>query len=149
LANGRFDEAERVMLSAAASVWGLTVEPDAVEPIEPEELAARMKGKAAREHVVQACWLMSLSDQEASPEEWAVVSKLARALEVDEPRIKVLESLSKGHIRRARFHARRTMMKGARSQLNDATFGDLLRVTGVLPADEALVARFKALADLP
>ena len=74
MANGRFDAPERAMLRAAASAYRVDADPDALGTIEPSELAVALPDATSREHVIQACMLMSLSDQDVAPSEVAVLS---------------------------------------------------------------------------
>jgi hypothetical protein len=149
MANGRFDEQERAMLRAAASAYAVDVDPDALEPIDATEVAAVIVTRDARTHLLQACMLMTLSDQEVSQEEVVVLEQLRRALDVDEARIPVMRDLAKGHLTFARFHARTSFATAIRSQLNDTGLGDFLRFNGLLGPNHELMARFQALADLP
>ena len=149
LANGRFDDAERAMLRAAASAYGVEADPEAIETIEPDALAAAITEPAARAHLLQACMLMSLSDQDVSADEVAVLEKFRKALGVDESRMKVLRDLAKGHVRFARMHAIASMSRGIRSQTQDVRLSDFLRFAGVLSPNKEMMARFQALAELP
>jgi hypothetical protein len=149
LANGRFDEAERALLAAAARAYRVDVDLDAVAPIEAAELAAAVTDREARTHVLQACMLMSLSDQEVTADELAVLGAFARALEVDEKRMKVMHDLAKGRLRLSRYHLVRSSAQGIRAQVNDPKLADLLRVAGVLPPNHELAERCRALASLP
>jgi hypothetical protein len=148
-ANGRFDEAERAMLLAAASAYGVTADIEELAPISPDALAAAIEGVDQRAHVLHACMLMTLSDQTVSKEEVAVIDGFARALQIDEPKTRVLRDLAAGHLRAARIHFFMSSNRGMRSQLNQPRFGDFLRVLGALPTNQALVTKCKALAELP
>jgi tellurite resistance protein len=148
MANGDFDAAERALLGAAARAYGVAVDADAIAPIGADELAAEVTEAEARRHVLQACMLMSLSDQSVSPQEVAVLEAFRRALGIDESKMSVMQDLAKGRLRFARLHAMATGRRGIRSQMNDTRLEDMLRFAGVLGADDELVARFKVLADL-
>src|SRR4051812_44644204 len=93
LANGRFDAGERALLAAAASAYSVDADLDALESVSPADLAAAVTEPAARLHVLQACMLMSLSDQEVTDDELVVLSAFRAALGVDEPRMKVMHDL--------------------------------------------------------
>ncbi|MGZ3476489.1 MAG: hypothetical protein ACXWUG_21630 [Polyangiales bacterium] len=149
LANGRFDDPERAMLRAAAGAYRCDVELDALEAIEPEKLAASVQDASAREHVIQACMLMSLSDQEVSAKEVELLERYAAAFGVEERRLSVMRDLAHGHLRRARFHMIASSRAGLRAQTNDAKLSEILRTAGVLPPNQLLAQRCRALEALP
>lgn len=150
IADGRFETAERALLAAAAATYGVDAgDLDALAPVSPEDLAALVEGAQARQHVLHACMLMSLADQAVAKAEAAALESFRRALAVDESKMKIVEDLAKGHLTFARLHAISSGRAGIRSQANDTRLSNMLRVFGVLPADDALSARFQALAELP
>src|SRR5262249_38298133 len=148
LANGEFGDDERSMLTAAAAAYGSDEDLDALEPIGASELAAGVPDPADRLRVLQACMLMSLARMGEAREEIAVLDAFSQELHVDEPRMATLRSLAAERRRMARFHFIRTS-KGGRSQMKGAHLSDLLRTFGVLPADEKLADKYRALAALP
>jgi hypothetical protein len=148
-ANGAFGDPERAMLRAAAGVWRVDADADGLDPITPGDLAAGVAAPEARTHVLQACMLMSLADQNVTAEEYAALEAFRRALAVDEARMPVMQDLAKGRLFQARMHFRASSRAAIRSQLNDTGAASALRMMGLLPADRALVERCRALAALP
>jgi hypothetical protein len=148
LANGSYDEGERALMRAAASAYRLDIDVDALEPIDADSLAEALPSPEERLRTLQACMLMTVADAEVSPAEVKVLDAFRKAFGVDEPRLAVLRSLASDNKRMARFHMLRTAA-GARSQLKGARFSDVLRVFGVLPANQELANKYRALAQLP
>lgn len=102
-ANGVFAEEERALLEAAADAIGAAADVGALGAIEPEELAAAFLDPLHRTRVVQAMMITALIDGEASRDEVAVIEQFAKALDVDEPRIRNLHHVIDGQIVRLRF----------------------------------------------
>ncbi len=90
-------ETESALLRAAASALQLDAKPDELEPIRPEELAAVLTEERERTFAVEAMLLMAMMDQDVDATELAVIDSFAKALQVDEPRLKNLHQFVKGH----------------------------------------------------
>jgi uncharacterized tellurite resistance protein B-like protein len=89
MANGAFEEAERELLQAAAKALSLALDPDALAPAAPEEVARGLADPAWRLRLVQALIVMALIDGEASPAEAELIDRFAEALEVRDSRARV------------------------------------------------------------
>jgi hypothetical protein len=148
LANGSYDDGERAWMNAAVAAYGVDVDPEGLEPIDAEALAKTVTSPLDRQRTLEACMLMTVADAEVSPAEMEVLESFRKALGVDEPRMAALRALAAGRLRLARFHMARTA-RGGRSQMKGARISDLLRTFGVLPADEALADKYRALATYP
>lgn len=83
MANGVFDHAERALLRAAAQLYEAPLDPDA-PPLGGEELARCIQAPEDRAKLVDDCVLMSLADEDASPEEWRVLREYGQALSLPE-----------------------------------------------------------------
>lgn len=71
LADGDFGADERRLMAAAQAMFGTNVDVDALEPIEPSELAARIESPALRRPLVRAMIVLSTADSEVDPREAA------------------------------------------------------------------------------
>lgn len=153
-ADGAMDGSERRMLAAAQELFGTDVDVDALGPIAPEELAARLVDPALRRQLVRAMVVLSLVDGEASPAEASVVEGFARGLGVDSVDLGALRRLADGHLLRARFDiarrfwAREKAVEMARAKGVGWLASALAAMAG-LREDRALAARYRALGELP
>lgn len=145
------------LLEAAQQVW-LETELDvgALEPIAPEELAARLDDPAAARALVRLMVATSLADGPPSLEQVGLASSFASALGVEEPSIGVVAHLARGRVLRFRIaflrhsHIRqylrntRRMLGGLRPVIRA-----VLIAGGVLGEDAELSRRYRALGELP
>lgn len=99
--DGRLHPAERAWMESASRALGsrLACDVDALVPIEPDELARLVPSREGRELVVRVMILVALMDGDVSGAEAALVERVARALDVDEPRVANLRQLEEGHLR--------------------------------------------------
>jgi hypothetical protein len=148
LASGAYDDGERALVRAAASAFGVDADDASLEPIRGDELAAAIASHDERLRALQACMLMTVADAAVTPPELAVLDEYRVALGVDEPRVQVLRAIAHDHQRLARFHMLR-LGEGGRSQLKGARLTEMLRAFKLLPTDEAVTQRFRALRELP
>lgn len=146
-------EAELVVV--AAQLLGVPlVDTAALPSIEAAELARVFPDLPRRERVLQAMILMALVDGDVSGAEVALVSEVARALAVDEPRVQNLR-----HVAERRF--RTLWLDLARRSFAKPIFERTLREKGLLgvwkivgpmmglAADPELLRRYLALGELP
>ena len=77
LADGQFDTTEREMLEAAQRFHGTQHDVDALEPIEPSELAQAMTDPQLRMQVVQALVIVASIDGAPDAKELAVIERFA------------------------------------------------------------------------
>ena len=96
IADERVDPNERAFLEAARDALGLEGDVGDLAPLGVEEARDANLSPSEREHVIQAMILMTIIDGDATEEEARVVSQLAKALGVGEPRVANLVQLAKG-----------------------------------------------------
>ena len=97
-ANGVFSVEERDLIQCVAEVFEVPVDPDALEAITPQALAAIIVDPAWRLRTVQALVVIALIDGEASPSEVSLVDAYAAALEVKDARLKNMHQLLDGKL---------------------------------------------------
>src|SRR5687767_574404 len=97
LADGQLDASERALMVTAARCLGVDADPDAVEPIDPDELARAVPDEGDRRRVLQGAMLMSIADAEETKDEVAVLRRMREALGVEEGVFRSLERLAAGH----------------------------------------------------
>lgn len=147
------DEAERALLDVAARIVGQPTLGEVV-PLEPEAVAALATTPKVRERIVQSAILATLMDGVVEAEEVAGVRALARALDVDEPRLVALSHLARGRTALAWLDlARRSF---ARDVFEKALAGGgpshLYKIVAPLVGlgvDGELAARYVGLGELP
>lgn len=100
LADGQLDAREITLIETAARAFGVGVQATDIEPITPDEAARSLEVRALRERAIQAVILLAIIDGEARTAEVETITRFARALEVDEPRVKNLQQLAAGHVKR-------------------------------------------------
>jgi len=154
LANGRIDQLERDLLSAAQAVLGTTHDVDALLPIEPEELATAVVDPQLREQLVSGMIVMTMVDGEASPAEVHAVEGFAAAFGIEPAYVKTLRKLAEGHTLTVRFDLARRLW--AREKLAEAWSEGGVRwlartvaAMARLKEDSALADRHRALRRLP
>ncbi|MCA9586980.1 MAG: TerB family tellurite resistance protein [Myxococcales bacterium] len=99
-ADGERSTPELRFIETAAKALRLDgVDVSALTPIEPDELGRVLETRAHRELAIQAMILTTLLDGHATEDEAGEVERFARALDVDEPRVKNLRQLAEGHTR--------------------------------------------------
>lgn len=112
MADGTFATQERALLDAAQRMFGTTHDLDALQPIEPEELAGKLVDPRLRKQIVYGMLLLSLADGEASPEEAHVVEAFAAALGVDAHEVTTFRRISEGRLLLARLDVARRFWVG-------------------------------------
>jgi hypothetical protein len=157
LADGTFAARERALLEAAARAIGHPADPDALEPMGPDEVAGVVIDPMHRERLIQALVVASVIDEEPSRAEVALVERFAVALGVDEPRVRDLSNLQKGRIGVVRFDQMRRapiLKKFVKDAWTEAGMRGVYRLvkaiaTGEGPQDRELAFRYKKLGLLP
>ncbi len=153
-ADGTFGDAERNLIGTAQSVYGTDVDVDALGPIEPAELAAKLTHPSHRRQIVRGMVVLSLIDGEASPAEAAVVERFAAALQVENNDLAVLRKLADKHLVRARFDIARRFFarEKAIEYAKEKGIGWLVRSLAAMAGlreDPDIAARYRALKDAP
>ncbi len=154
LANGRMDESEKEMLSAAQAAFGNNEDIDSLSPIEPAQLAQAIVDPGLRRQLVSGLIVMTMIDGEASPSEARVVSEFAAALGVDPEYANRLRRLAEGHTLAVRFDlARRAWpQRNMAESLKNGGVRWLARTVAAMAGireDAALANRHRALKLLP
>jgi len=154
LADGEMHQAERDLLEAGQAFFGHHTPLDTLEPSTPEALAAGLLDPAKRLQLMAAMIVACMVDGEVNAEEARCLRDFATALEIDDPAIRQVEHIAKGHFLRARldilrrFWAVEKARQLAAEQGVGVYFKSLLGLLGVRDDKEAL-ARWATLADLP
>lgn len=153
VADGAESPKERALLEIARDAIGLPgVALDELGALDPTALPAL--NEQERERLIQSMILMAIMDGQGSPEESALVSQVAEALDVDEPRVANLRQLAEGRVRYMRFdltrrgYAKSELVRTAREDGLAGvykTFGPLLG----LAQDPAVARRYIAFGELP
>jgi len=149
LANGQFTEAEAAMVEGLAELHGERLSADALPHVSPEQLARVLTDPHRKKRAVQLAIITSLVEGQPSEQSSQAVTRLARALDVDEQGLRVLDRVAHERSMLARFDMVRRVQRfvsggGGPSFLRVAV-PSLLGING----DAAVAARYQALADLP
>jgi tellurite resistance protein len=151
-ADGRFDEHEQRLLSAAARALHYD---GPIEDASPEQVAAAVSDEATRLRIVQALILVAMIDGEVQDAEHAAIRSYANALGVDEPRLANLKHLAHGHTRLLYFDLWRRsayLQDSAKKAWHDKGLRGLYQFFGSLPGiatDAKTAARYQELGELP
>src|SRR5262245_11274289 len=97
-ANGEFADEERAAIESAAHAFGREVDAGALEPVTPEGGAAGIEDPVWRQRLVQAMIVMAAIDGGVTGDEAGVIDRFAKALGVDEPRVRNLHHLIAGRV---------------------------------------------------
>ncbi|MEY2931324.1 MAG: hypothetical protein RL033_2073 [Pseudomonadota bacterium] len=150
VANDAFTEAEREFVQSIARIHGSSVDVDALETIELEELASVLVDPHRRKRAVQLAIVLALV--EGTPEEGTerAVRALARTLGIAESGVEVLYDISQGHTLRARLAMMRRMRDTVRqNHAFPGFFKTAMQALGLAGEDSALAARYEALGASP
>lgn len=156
-ATSGLDRPQRALLDAIQRVvLESDLDLETVEPIGAPALARDGREPAEARQLIRMMAMVSIADGPPSAAQMALIEAFATALSVDEPAVRVLDHLSKGHGFRFRIgFARRahvrTYLRNTHQMLGGVVpvIAALLRFRGVLEEDAELARRFRALADLP
>ena len=148
------DLERRVIVSMAHALGRPGVDVDALPPISPAELAAAIPDEQQRRQALSCMILTSMADAEASPVEAGEIERFAEALDVEMPYVKDLRRLTDGQLMMMRIDLMRRVWPREKimERVRREGAGWLLRTLGVaasLRADDALIARYEALASYP
>ncbi len=153
LVDDELDDAELAMLRAGQQLSGAVCELDALEPIEPEDLAAAILHPAVREQLVHAMVIMSMADRQATPPEAERVETFARALQVESHVVGTMRHLAEGELTLARWDILRRFqdVDWIRQRVRDRGWRELWQVVQALRGkeDPELASRYQALGELP
>lgn len=146
---------ERSVLEAAARFTNADCDLDALEPIDPESLAASFTDDGhLRWQLTCALVLMSMADREPTSDEAALVERYARALGVDNDMVGTLKKVTHEQLRLARFDIYRRfwgrehlLAKIKREGWSGLT--ETVRALRRKQENPELTARYRALRELP
>jgi uncharacterized tellurite resistance protein B-like protein len=154
-ADGHETESEDLLLDCAASALGLDVKHEDLAPIDEEEVGRAIADATKRERLVQAMVVMAVADGEVTEPEAKIVRRYAKALGVDDARVKNLEQIVEGHFLRLRIDVLRrfpVVREMAASTVKNRGLFGLAKTVAILRGfarDEAIAWRFKKLGLLP
>lgn len=154
-ADGEFSDAEASLITAAATLLGVTLDdPRQLDSIDPEALKAALPDPKRRELALQAMILMTVMDEDVSGAEAALVSRYATVLGVDEPRVANVTLLSQGRLKTLWLDlARRSFARPIFERtLKEKGLLGVWKIVGPmvgLAKDPALANRFIELGRLP
>ncbi|MGH0029399.1 MAG: hypothetical protein ACQGVC_06390 [Myxococcota bacterium] len=156
-ADAGLDRPQRALLDAIQQVVLRTdLDVDAARPITPQELGIAVDDPAQARQWVRLMVALALVDGPPSREQMSRIRAFAEALRVEEPAVKVVSHLAKGHLLRFRLaflrHSHiRTYLRNTRRMLGGvpAMIRGGLVARGALAEDAENVARYRALGDLP
>jgi hypothetical protein len=148
-ANGHFSEAEAALIEGLAALHGERLAADALPRVSPEQLACILTDPHRKKRAVQLAIITSLVEGQPGEVSSQAVAHLARALDINEPGLRVLDRVAHERSMLARLDMVRRIQRfathgGAPSFLRIA-LPSLLGING----DDALAARYQALAELP
>src|SRR3954452_10146931 len=152
--DGLTDVQASMIAAMAGQIFATPVEPGALEPIGPDELAAAVADPALRHQMVVAMLSLSLMAHPPDPAGPDRIAEYARALDVEEGMLAATRHYVEGHRRWmlfdfARHSTFRILMK---REVDDRGIVPLVRQIGALKGvteDEGLVARFRTLERYP
>lgn len=153
LADGAMHPQERRMIELLAEAMDLPVDVDALSPIEPEQLAARLQDPEARKAFVQRIVILSTLDGEITEDEVRTIEAFAAALDVDERAVKNIRQISEGYARLVAFDlGRRSFMpKLIKGIWRERGVRGLWQIVRTLAGrtDPQMAAEFERLGTLP
>lgn len=154
MADGRFDDRERRVLTAARDALGLDVDVDALPAIEPDELAAALTDPDLRKQLVAGLLLVAMADEDASEAELIAIERFAAGLAVETPYLTNLRRLVEGHTLIMRFDLARRVWPRQKiaAKIEAEGLPWLLRTLAALSGvmeDTALATKYRALEGAP
>lgn len=153
-ADVKLEPRERSLLNFCRDLYGLDTPVEALAPVTPAELAARLgDDPEQRRRLVRQLIVMSMLDEEVHPRELEQVEAFAEALGVDEPTLRTLELLVEGKRRRmaADFMRRSFIAHHLADVRKEQGAAGVWRLGKSLLGlgDGATAARYRALGELP
>lgn len=151
-ANGTVTPAEARFIEVIAELHGTQADVEALRPIAPDEVARVITDPHRRKRVVQLAMIAAMVEGDVTALENAAVRRLARALDVDEKGLKVLEDVTGNHRLLTRFDMTRRIMGkfGGQAYADEGVTGVrklLMPFTG--GEDPEVAWKYKSLGLLP
>jgi len=147
--NDRFTEAEAQMIEGLAELHGHRVRADELHFVRLDDLARAVVDPHRRKRVVQLAIILSLVEGQPDERAAKAVSRLARALDVDEEGLRVLDRVAHGRAMLARVDMVRRVQRFAQQGGAPNFLKVALPTLLGFGQDERLAARYYALAELP
>jgi hypothetical protein len=146
--------AERDMVASVQQLFGTSHDIDAIDPLGPDDIAARVVDPQLRHQLVCALIVASLIDGEATASEAETVDAFARTLGVEEKAVANLRQVAHHQHLSLRIDVVRRFwaIDKLRERIEDEGLGAIFRVIRGLAGryeNAALARRFAALRDLP
>jgi hypothetical protein len=149
LSNDSFTPAEAALIEGLAELHGYPRSADELPRPSPEDVARAITNPHHRKRVVQLALIMALVEGEATTDGTRAVGELARALEVPEEGLRVLERVAQHHAMLARFDMVRRVQRYVTHNGGPSFLKVALPTLLGLGQDARIAARYRALADYP
>lgn len=149
LANRVLTQEETQLLESLGELHGKRLRTEELPRVTLEGLARTLTDPHRRKRVVQMAIIMSLVEGQPSEAGSAAVRELARALDVDDQGLEVLDKMAHRHAMLVRFDMVRRVQRFVSHQGGPSFFKVALPTLLGLGADERTARRYHALAALP
>jgi hypothetical protein len=149
LANDRFTPEEAALIEGLSQLHGQPLRADELRHVSFQELARVVTDPHRRKRVVQLAIIMSLVEGQTSEGSSQPVVALARALEVSEPGVRVLDEVAHSRAMLARFDMVRRLQRFVRHNGGPSFVSVAIPALLGLAHDPELAARYYALAKYP
>jgi hypothetical protein len=146
--NSVFSSQEADFIVAIAAMHGVLLDPHALDPITPADLARAVTDPHKRKRALQLLIAMALVEGEARSDSEEALARFASALGVEERALGVVRDLAEGDLLLARFDMIRRM-RG--TLLRDRTLSTLrsMATAALLGEDHELAEKYRVLARYP
>lgn len=151
-ANGTVTPAEARFIEVIAELHGTQADVEALRPITPDEVARVITDAHRRKRVVHLAMIAAMVEGDVTELENAAVRRLARALDVDEKGLKVLEDVTGNHRLLTRIDMTRRLMGkfGGQAYADEGVAGVRKLMMPFTGGEEPEVAwKYKSLGLLP
>jgi len=149
LANGQFTEAEAALIEGIAELHGESLSADELPHVSPAQLAVGLTDVHRRKRAVQLAIITSLVEGQPSEASSRAVGELARALEVSEHGLRVLDRVAHERSMLARLDMVRRIQRFVAQGDGPSFVGLALPSLLGFGRDDNVAARYRALAELP
>ena len=146
--NDVFSPAESDLIVAVGALHDVVIDPNALEPITPEELAAIVTGAHQRKRALQLLVVMALAEGEPKAHAETALGQFAEALEVDLRDLEILREVANERVMMVRFDMVRRL---SGTLLRDHKLDTLrsMATAAIFGEDKALADKYRALASYP
>jgi hypothetical protein len=149
LANGQFTEAEAAMIEGIAKLHGEPLDASTLPRVSPEQLACLLTDPHRRKRAVQLAIITSLVEGQPSEDSSRAVAHLARALDVNDEGLRVLDRVAHERSMLARFDMVRRVQRFATQGGGPGFLRIALPTLLGINRNDAVAARYQALSELP